>query len=96
MSDENYVVPEEGLKAAMDAAVDYLNRNKSVEMDLPMILMVAIEKGFILWQDEKLEKMNRRMDTGTEAEKEIYRAGWEHGIDDVRRIYLAPEREDKG
>jgi hypothetical protein len=104
MSEKKYIVPEDGLEEAwLGYLFEVLHKGPNYSKDTIPLDREGIEarkksvkaslKAFIRLQDGKLEKMNRFMNTGTEAEKEIYRAGWEHGIDDVRRMYLAPEPE---
>ena len=89
MSDKKYVVPEEGLKAAILYS-GYVEPSAQavVEKKARELLLC-----FVRWQDNRIASMHSRLDNAPEAAEEGYRIGYSDAKEEVRRMYLALESE---
>lgn len=85
---KRYVVPEGMLEAAGEAIdAEFGSPSSALFTKRARVLLEAA----LGWLAENLP--HRRLSTGTLAEKEIYSAGYEDAIADIRRMFLAPEDE---
>ncbi len=89
---QHYTVPEEGLRAVWDVW-QKLHLYDNIGNFHYGSLRECLE-AFIRWQDEKIINLVRQLDGGSPVEREAFALGHAHAIEDMRRMYLAPEPQD--